>query len=96
MNQHACYSRRGQAQRTLTTAQARGGAEQRDALVTSWHRYSEFRALHASVAEELGLPTDFPVAKARLLSVHLGLLVEHTLLKLTSADACPDANRESS
>ena len=57
--------------RTLTTAQARGGAEQRDALVTSWHRYSAFRALHDSVAEELGLPTDFQVAKARLLSVHL-------------------------
>jgi len=43
--------------------QARGGAEQRDALVTSWHRYSAFRALHDSVAEELGLPTDFQVAK---------------------------------
>ena len=46
--------------------QARGGAKQRDALVTSWHRYSDFRALHDSVAEELGLPTAFPVAKARL------------------------------
>ena len=44
--------------------QARGGAKQRDALVTSWHRYSDFRALHDSVAEELGLPSAFPVAKA--------------------------------
>ena len=47
--------------------QARGGPKQRGALVTSWHRYSDFRALHDSIAEELGLPTAFPVAKARAL-----------------------------
>ena len=45
--------------------QARGGAKQeRDALVTSWHRYSDFRALNDSVAEELGISAVFPVAKA--------------------------------
>ena len=38
-------------------------------------RYSEFRALHGSVAEKLGLPAAFPVAKVHwstlsILSVH--------------------------
>ena len=58
----------------LTYLQARGGAKQRDALFTSWHRYSDFRALNDSVAEELGLPSTFPVAKAPY-SVHLVPLV---------------------
>ena len=51
---------------TRLIVQARGGAKQRDALVTSWHRYSDFRALNDSVAEDLGLPAAFPVAKVRL------------------------------
>ena len=43
--------------------QARGRAEQRGKLVTSWHRYSEFRELNDSVAAELGIPATFPVSK---------------------------------
>ena len=71
---------------TRLIVQARGGAKQRDALVTSWHRYSDFRALHDSVAEELGLPAAFPVAKVcDLVSARMSRLTW-----ITSA-ACPVA-----
>ena len=43
--------------------QARGGAKQRGAPVTSWHRYSDFRDLNDSVAGDLGIPATFPVSK---------------------------------
>ena len=39
-------------------------------------RYSEFRALHDSVAEKLGLPAAFPVAKVKL-TLTLSILSVH-------------------